>query len=285
MITSARSPVVLRIAVKDAELSYRYWPQERPSAAIVHFHGIESHSRWYTDWGAALHSRGYAVYCADRVGSGESSGTRGHIDSWRTWVDHAAAIVRQVKREHPGLPVFAAGSCWGAKVALQVAQRLDCGGVDGLVLLAPALRLRIGFRWQEALQIGLSSIVTPKRRFAIPIPDEEMFTPRIEGAEFIRRDPLRLRQATARFLVETRKLDRANERVLSALGAPALVLLAGDDQIVDTPTVGRRLREVDGMKIRIFPGYPHSMEFAPTSEALAEEIHRWATDRKLGRIV
>jgi alpha-beta hydrolase superfamily lysophospholipase len=102
-----------------------------------------------------------------------------------------------------------------------------------------------------------------------------MFTRIADHVDFIRKDPLRLKTATASFLVETRKLDRQNERSLRELRMPALVLLAEKDEIVNAPAVAAQLRQVNGIDLRTIRDAWHSMEFAPSAEKLAQEIVSW----------
>jgi alpha-beta hydrolase superfamily lysophospholipase len=276
MISSAAGleASVARLETPEATLSYRLWLPPSPLAAAVHLHGIESHSGWYTELGKQLRSRGIAVYCMDRAGSGLSSGRRGDIQSWRCWVRHAQAMVGLAQAEHPGRKVYLIASCWGAKTGLQFALSHP-EGADGLILISPALRMRIGFARLTTLRIAASSVLAPERQFAIPIGREEMFTGEPECVEFIRTDPLRLKSATARFLAETRKLDWQNGRRLRRLRMPALALLAGSDQIVDTPRVEALLRKTGAVEIRTLAGAHHSVEFAPTGETVAQAIRQW----------
>jgi alpha-beta hydrolase superfamily lysophospholipase len=164
---NSQLPLILRMQARNAELSYSFWAHPSPVAALVHFHGIESHSGWYTDFAVQLRSRGISVYCMDRVGSGLSSGPRNHIDSWRTWIAHAKAMLERARAENPRRPIYLAGSCWGAKVALQlvICNRPEA---DGLVLISPALRMRVGFSLSATLSVAVSRLLSPKREFSIP---------------------------------------------------------------------------------------------------------------------
>jgi acylglycerol lipase len=273
---NAQPPLQLRMQAHNAELSYSIWAHPSSVAALVHFHGIESHSGWYKDFAAQLWSRGISVYCMDRVGSGLSSGPRNHIDSWRTWIAHAKAMLERARTENPGKPIFVAGSCWGAKVVLQLAI-CHPREADGLILISPALRMRVALSFFVTLSVAASWVLSPRREYSIPINDEQMFTRIADHLDFIRKDPLRLRTATASFLVETRKLDSQNKRTLKELRIPTLVLLAERDEIVNVPAVEAQLRKVNGIDMRTIPDTSHSMEFAPSAEKLAHEIVSWTS--------
>ena len=271
-LDNSQYPLVLRMHAPDAELSYRFWPHSSPTATFVHFHGIESHSGWYTDFGTQLWSRGISVYCMDRAGSGLSSGPRGHIRSWRTWIAHAEAMVDRVRADNPHDPICLSGSCWGAKVALGLALRKH---TDGLVLIAPALQMRVGLTLSAKISVAAAALLCPKRHYSIPIEREEMFTQIPDQLDFIRKDPLRLKTATAKFLVETKKLDRHIDRNINKVRVPTLALLAEKDVIVNTPAVEAQLRNINGVDLHTIPNTWHSMEFLPSGEKLAREIVLW----------
>jgi acylglycerol lipase len=268
------SAFVASLTTREGPLSYRVWHRSAASGVAVHLHGIESHSGWFTDFGSQLWAQGLAVYCLDRIGSGRSGGGRGDIQSWHLWLNHARALVNQAKTDNPGRPAFLIASCWGAKVGLQLAL-CDPLLIRALVLIAPALRTRVRLSPISLMEVIASLWLSPAKYFPIPIEREEMFTTVPESIEFIRTDPLRLRSVTARFLAETRKLDWENVRKLRELSVPTLALLAGDDQIVDTPTVQALLMTVGAVEARVRAGACHSMEFPPTGAALAEEIGEW----------
>lgn len=214
------------------------------------------------------------VCCFDRAGSGLSSGERGDIPSWRNWVNDARAMVEHVRTKHPDLPVYLIGSCWGAKVALQLAVS-EPQVADGLILISPALRMRVGFTPLEAARIAISYIFAPERQFPVPIAREEMFSSVPGCVEFIRTDSLRLKAATARFFVQTRRLDRRNNRAVRRLDMPTLALLAEKDQIADTPLVEALLTTIPAAEVRTLLGADHSMEFAPTGGLVAQAILEW----------
>ena len=97
-------------ASDGVELHYRFFAPATGAhrGNVVHLHGIQSHSGWYVETAAELARRGYAVYLADRRGSGLSMGTRGLCERraapWMTW----AAIVDVANGDRPTVLV---GGC------------------------------------------------------------------------------------------------------------------------------------------------------------------------------
>jgi pimeloyl-ACP methyl ester carboxylesterase len=165
-------------------------------------------------------------------------------------------------------------TCWGVKLALQTALQLT-DRVNGVVVISPALRSEIGFRPLEYVKLVACAIGNPKCQFAIPIASVEMFSSDPTAIEFIRTDPLRVMHVTARFLVETWRLDRCNYRSLRKVAVPTVALFTGEDRILDPARITGLLHKMPSVDIRVVQGVGHSMVFRPASTMVAEEIRSW----------
>src|SRR5262249_51341393 len=124
------------------------------------------------------------------------------------------------------------GISWGGKLALALEMR-HSGLIQGLALLCPGLYPRVRSPFIERIKIGLSGIINPTRYFPIPLSDPELFTQSRKWQEFIRTDPLSLREATARLMVASVRLDYQLRRSAAQIKVPVLLLLAGRDRIID----------------------------------------------------
>ena len=82
------------------------------------------------------------VYGLDRRGSGRSGGPRGHLARYERALDDVEQLVRLVSSDHPGTPVFLAGSSWAAKLAVVYAAQRPAP-LSGLLLLGPGLLPRV----------------------------------------------------------------------------------------------------------------------------------------------
>jgi hypothetical protein len=69
---------------------------------------------------------------------------------------------------------------------------------------------RVGLRWPARIGTLFARLVSPRRHFAIPLNDPELFTGNPIFQRFIRDDPLALRTGTARLLVESARMDVYN---------------------------------------------------------------------------
>jgi alpha-beta hydrolase superfamily lysophospholipase len=223
-------------AADGVKLKYRFFA---PAAGahrgnVVHLHGIQSHSGWYVETAAELARRGYAVYLADRRGSGLSAGVRGDFTSPAQLVDDVARVVDEAKQGDGDRPMVLVGGCWGARPAVAYAAQAGAR-LAALVLVCPALKAKVDLGTARKLQVFAGRGLAPGSRVPIPL-TPEMFTGNPPYLEFVRDDPLSLHDVTARFFFTQFFWDR---RLLAqrSLGVPLLLLQSGRDPVVDVGAV------------------------------------------------
>lgn len=250
----------------------RRWPAEGPSAAsIVVLHGIQSHGGWYMDSCRMLAERGFSIWLPDRRGSGMNRRGRGDAPSFRALLDDAAALVDRTPR-----PRVLAGISWGGKLAAALEHRVP-GLIDGLILIAPGFAERVGYTLSQRLGILATRLVRPTRRMALPLDDPALFTGNPVRQQFIREDALALREATARLLVESRRLDIHLRRAMRPVRMPVLLLLAEHDRIIDnerTRALMQRMANAE-VEIREYPGAHHTLEFEPGGPPFIDDVAAW----------
>ena len=206
------------------------WPKDCRKAEVVFIHGIQSHGGWYECSSKALCRAGFNVYFLDRRGSGLNEKNRGDAPSFRRLLDDLAEFLTLLTRsavlgDGAGrLPVFLAGISWGGKLAVALEATRHPGLVDGLALLCPGFYPKIYPTIGQRLLIVLCRFFRPRKLFPIPLNEAELFTANPAWQQFLRDDPLRLRQATARLLLESARLEcylRFGPEVRPCAGAPA----------------------------------------------------------------
>ena len=134
----------------------------------------------------------------------------------------------------------------------------------------------------QRLRILLARIFRPQRLFPIPLNDPELFTATPRWLDFLRHDPLAIHQATARFLLESARLDAYLRFVPKYVTVPVLMLLAERDRIIDnTRTRGyvERFAAADKQVIE-YAGAHHTLEFEPEPDTFIRDIRTWL-DRHL----
>jgi alpha-beta hydrolase superfamily lysophospholipase len=240
-------------------------------ARIVCVHGIQSHAGWYSHSCRRLAEAGYDVSFLDRRGSGRNTVGRGDAPSFRRLLDDVGEFLPRLPR-----PLFLVAISWGGKLAAGLMRRQP-GLIDGLILVAPGFCPRVAPTPRERLAILWSRLVNPRRPFPVPLNEPELFTATPHRQEFLRTDPLALRQATARFFVESVRLDWYLRFAAKHVTMPVLTLLAEKDRIIDnsrTRAFVERFPSRDKQIIE-YAGAHHTLEFEPNPDLFIADVTAW----------
>jgi alpha-beta hydrolase superfamily lysophospholipase len=227
-----------------------------------------------------MRDAGYLVSFLDRRGSGMNEQDRGDAPSFRRLLDDIAEFLRAQRASASGLPlnekVFLVAISWGGKLAVAL-QRRHPGLVDGLALLCPGFFAVVRPSRRDRLRIAWSRLTAPTRLFPIPLSDPELFTATPRWLDFLRTDPLALRQATSRLLIESVRLDGYLRFVPRYVRVPVLLLLAGKDRIINNVRTRRyvaRFAAPDEEVIE-YPEAHHTLEFEPDPDVFVRDLLRW----------
>jgi alpha-beta hydrolase superfamily lysophospholipase len=260
---------------------YRRYPAESPRGHVVCLHGIQSHGGWYDDSCTRLSQAGYHVSFLDRRGSGLNERDRGDAPSFRRLIDDVAEFLRGLQPGRSDCPVSLLGISWGGKTATALLRRHP-GLVDGLALLCPGFIPQVRPPLGQRLRILTARVVAPRRRFPIPLNDPELFTATPRWQEFIRNDPLALREATARLLVESVRLDAFLRFVPRFVTVPVLLMSAGRDRIIHnqrTRAFVERFATTDREVVE-YPEAHHTLEFEPDPTRFVGDLLAWLHRRR-----
>jgi alpha-beta hydrolase superfamily lysophospholipase len=260
---------------------YRHYPAAGPRARVVCLHGIQSHSGWYQHSCRRLAQAGYDVSFLDRRGSGLNEQDRGDAPSFRRLLDDVAEFLRPLRNApltpSPPHPLFLLAISWGGKLGAAL-QRRHPGLTDGLALLCPGFCPRVAPSRKERLKILWARLTVPRRLFPVPLNDPELFTATAHWQQFVRDDPLALRQATARLLIESARLDGYLRLwAAGAVRAPVLLLLAEHDRIIDnarTRAFVGRFPAAD-KEVQEYPDAHHTLEFEPNPGPWLNDLLGW----------
>ncbi len=243
---------------------------------VLYVHGIQSHPGWFVGSAAALAERGHEVFQVTRRGSGRAVTARGHADSARQLLGDVDAACRFVLDRSGAGRLHLLGVSWGGKL-------LACYGVAGkhteaiasLTMVAPGIAPKVSVSPATKLAIAASLILSPRRRFEIPLSQVELFTDNEAMQAYLRGDPYRLQEATARFLYTSRRLDGLLKRAhAGALTMPTTLILARRDRIIDNAATRRMVERLTaGLPVVQELDGAHTLEFeqetGPYYQALA----------------
>ncbi|MBC7821122.1 MAG: alpha/beta fold hydrolase, partial [Planctomycetaceae bacterium] len=248
---------------------------------VVALHGIQSHGGWYEYSCQRMCDAGYDVLFVDRRGSGENAARRGdapHGDRLINDVVHVLVEVRRRRdRVDPQIPVVLLAVSWGGKLAaITAARRPEL--VEALALLYPGLCSRVRPTSLQRARLWLARKLDIRhKRIEIPLNDPALFTAEPRWQEFIRHDPLVLRDVTSGFLLAHQDLTRESLAAAPLIRCPTLLMLAGRDRIIDnaaTKDWSRRLGTRE-FTLHEYPDVQHTLEFEPHPEQFVTDLLEW----------
>ncbi|HEY7458406.1 MAG TPA: lysophospholipase [Xanthobacteraceae bacterium] len=267
----------------------RDWPlptgvRRRGAALIVH--GLGEHCGRYAHVAASLNPIGIAVRGYDHRGFGQSGGPRGVLPTATAYLDDAKLVFDAFAADARAAGDTAAPFVIGHSMGGAISARAVTGGwirPRGLVLSSPALKLPIPAA--ARLYVRLATLVTPDRVRPHGIP-----------LQFISRDPAVFAEAKA----DPHCHDRATPRLVaflidagnrarrdaSKLDVPTLLLVSGEDKLVD-PDGSREFAAAmrqDRCTIKIYPELYHEIfnELEPDRSRVLAELGEWITKQLEG---
>jgi len=255
-------------------LRTRRWHPATPHGGGVYLlHGLGEHGGRYDELARWLCARGWTVASHDHLGHGESGGERGVLDVADRLARDAAERLEAFTREIGTPPVLLGHSMGGAVAADLVATRGLA--VQGLVLSSPALAVRMGGPMRM-----LASLLT---RFAPDLalgngldPERLSGDPRAVAA--YRSDPAVHDRISPRLVTWIVRAGAQARAAASTVKVPVLLLVAGDDAMVDPagslafaralPAGRGTLQVFDGLQHELFNEQPEAR--SRVLDALAE---------------
>lgn len=245
--------------------------------SVVLVHGLGEHSGRYTNLVNALLPKGYAVYCFDHQGFGQSGGPRGHVDRFANYLLDLHQVVQMARKDGIGDAVTVFGHSMGGLISLFYALEYPTGA-DYLVISAPALLAKP--KKSLVLLMRLANFFNP--RFTIRRPG---------GPEGISRDPEEVRRfsadplyvpvSSARWAVEILATQVLVTRRAAEIRLPILMLQGTADTIVvpqATVDFFDRIASPD-KTLFTYPGYYHELHNDVDKEKPLGDLVRWLNER------
>lgn len=261
-------------------LAYRSWEHHDAHAGLVIVHGLSEHSGRYADFGEWLATRGVSTFAPDLRGHGRSEGRRGHVPRFDVFLEDVDRFRVEVDGlVHAGLPVFLLGQSMGGLIALRYLEE-HAGRYRGGIIASPWLGTAMPVaRWKVAAARALTRVL-PALPFRHGI-DPALLSHDPDIVEAYRADPLVHPTITPRtFLGAAAAMNIVLQRG-DRIREPLLILLAGDDGIVDTGRAldfARSLTNPD-ITTSVYAGHYHELLNEPDRSRIYLEIHDWIMAR------
>jgi alpha-beta hydrolase superfamily lysophospholipase len=212
-------------------LQWRAWEADAARGVLLVVHGLGEHSGRYERLAAAMVPNGWSCWAVDLRGMGGSDGQRGHVERWSDWIDDVRQFAVVVARETGGVEVVPVGHSFGGVV---VTTAVLAGAIRPrrFVLSNPAFRLRARVPLWKLLAGRMANRVVPDLTMASGVdPVTLARDPAVPAA--YRADPLVHDRISARLFREWEAAAGDALRRAPELQVPFLLLVSGDDRLVD----------------------------------------------------
>lgn len=212
--------------------SYRWQPPsgspERPHGVYL-LHGTGEHAGRYEPFASRLAAEGWFVGAHDHPGHGQSTGKRGLIDPPGALVTQAAIQIQEFAKETGVMPIVF-GHSLGGVVATELVLQHGLN-VKGLILSAPAfVPLTSAF---DRFKLKMLTLLAPRLCLDLGY-NASRLTHDKDIQDKAQADPLRHSFKSATLVNWIVDSGRLSLDCASNLSKPTLLLIAGDDQVVNS---------------------------------------------------
>lgn len=243
-------------------------------ACMVVVHGIGEHFGRYRRFGDYMAEHGVAIYGIDLPGHGKSAGIRGQTGNREEVHQIIDALLKHVKIENPGSPVFLMGHSMGGNIVLsyRLSRGKECVPT---IVSSPWLQLVENGTPMHHLAIRALSLVFPNYTLNNGIKSDSLFTPS-ESIPSSERDPLMHSLITPKTAADCFKWANIVLKRAPEPGTP-IYLMHGSADTICSVEGSRTLaaRCGDECTYREWDGLKHEMLNESTWRDVAGELISW----------
>ena len=274
------------VSFDKTPIFYRRLLSAEPGSAMVLIqHGIGEHGGRYRELAEFLGSRGVGSFIPDLRGFGKSGGKRGCIRHFSDYFQDLQVIHRLARGTGAESPLFLLGHSFGGLILSSWISAFPEVNPRGLLLSSPnfGLTLRVP-RWRHWLAMWTACLWPDFTQDNRVNPDKLTHDTHIRRCH--RTDILIHNRISAGLYREmTRELSRVDE-IASNIHCSALVLQAGDDQIVSRPATQRFFEKLASpdKELQVYENLYHEILNEVDRPTIFTRISDWIQDRSASRI-
>ena len=250
-------------------------PPAHARGSVVLMHGLGEHSGRYRSLAGFFNQCGLSVRAYDHRGHGRSQGKRGDVINGDPMLQDAEIIVDDFSTRYVQPPFLFGHSMGGLFAARFALSRL--APLRGLILSSPALSLRLSAF--QAITFKLMHELAPSIGVPSALPASLLSHDASVVAAY-RADPLVHRKISARLLRSMQSSIAYCQTHAGSLSIPALMLVAGDDRLVDADGSRQFFAHTPpGMaEIHVYDGMFHEIFNEPDAHRPRAELKRWVEE-------
>lgn len=269
-----RAEIISVRACDGTPLAVGAYPGVRGGPVALIVHGIASHMGWYDGLAQALQAEGVTVYMPDRRGVALSKGTPGHTDHWKTLTEDLFRIAEEIERRHPRRSMHAIGVSLGGVITL-ACSILHPGLFRSQMLLSPALAASVRLPPLRRVEVFWRALSTPSKLYDLPFGIKDL-TDNVEWQSALLEEFKRSR-VSARFLLETLRMQRFVRKQIKHVEPPILALFAARDLVVDNQASIDILSNAGSpfVRVEVMESMSHILAASMAKQELSGRLLSW----------
>lgn len=258
---------------------YRAWKAPSSNTVLLLVHGLGGHSARWESFANFFLKRGVSSCAIELRGFGETSGLRGHIDSFKTYFNDLKHLRDIAIQENPSKKIFLVGESLGGVISFLFAHRYPkC--LSGLILISPAFKSKLKHSLKDYVRMLSPLIYNPKKQFEIGF-DSKMCTrdPYWQGQ--LDNDLRETRLASSKYIFKLLCAQVNARYIVKKLKTPILFLLSGTDKLVNKKTsraIFNHLAQKDKSIIE-YKNMHHALSIDLEREKVFEDIIKWIEEK------
>ena len=238
-------------------------------------HGFGGHSARWEKLSRFFLKQKISSYAIDLRGFGQTSGLRGHVDSFKTYLDDLECLRNLAIEENPSKNIFLVAESVGGVISFLFAARRPWH-LSGIILLSPAFKIKSDYTFIDYAKMLFPVIRNPEKQFDVPF-DPKACTRDPRYQKQLLNDPMESRMASSKFIFELLRAQASAKQSRKKFRVPALFLLPVNDKLVEskaTKSLFKRLRAEDKSIIEYKDMY-HALSIDLEKEKVFKDMFEW----------
>lgn len=253
-------------------------PAAQVRGSVVLMHGLGEHCGRYRHIAQFFNDCGLSVRCYDHRGHGRSQGVRGDVINGDPMIQDAEIVIDDFASHFSEPPLLFGHSMGGLFAARFALSRLS--PLRGLILSSPALGVRLSAF--QARMLRVMQAIAPS--FGVPNGLKPAFLSHdAKVVAAYKADPLVHSRISARLLRSMLSSIDYCQSHASTLSVPTLMLVAGDDHLVDAEGSKRFFQQLPpGMaQMHVYPDFYHEIFNEPESDRPFGDLRAWLVEQNI----
>ncbi len=260
------------------EIYYKLDKVEDSKASIIINHGFAEHLNRYDYMTSRLNKRGYSVYRYDLRGHGRSGNTKGHINSYKDFLDDSQTMIEFMKSKGED-NIFMLGHSMGGLITLLYGIQFP-DILKGQIFSGAAVGILPSASGYKSILFKFANKFLRNKMIKNPVTNDICSDPQVVR-EYIN-DPLVLKEATLNFYVEflVNGIDNISKN-MNEYKYPCLITHGEKDKIVPQKIASELYNSISSKdkEIKIYENLYHEILNESVKDKVIDDMIDWLGKR------